>query len=59
MKEDVCASLPGGRNFSFLKQGMPVVANKAPLKKNSCLWNFSLLSMTRIAISTPVQGVTG
>ena len=33
MKEDVCASSPGGRNFSFLKQGMPVVANKAPLKK--------------------------
>ena len=33
MKEDVCASLPGGRNFSFLKQGMPVVTNESPSKK--------------------------
>ena len=33
MKEDVCASLPGGRNFSFLEQGMPVVTNESPSKK--------------------------
>ena len=33
MKEDVCASLPGGRNFSFLKQGRPVVINEFPSKK--------------------------
>ena len=33
MKEDVCASLPGGRNFSFLKHGMPVATNEAPSKK--------------------------
>ena len=33
MKEDVCASLPGGRNFSFLKQGRPVVINESSSKK--------------------------